>query len=265
MLPFLQFIGASRRRTQMERLTGKTALITGGTTGIGLATARLFLAEGARVAITGQDAERVKQAGAELGARAIAIRANAAVAGEMADVARRIKSEFGGLDIVFANAGVAKFRPFAEITEEHIAEHFDVNVRGVIWSIQKMLPLLRRPASVILNATTLVEQAAAGMSVYAASKAAVASLGRALAAELVGQGVRVNVISPGPIETPIFGKLGLTGDALQQMAAHIVTKVPMGRVGHVDEIAKAVLFLASEESSYITGENLLVDGGMARI
>jgi NAD(P)-dependent dehydrogenase (short-subunit alcohol dehydrogenase family) len=128
-----------------------------------------------------------------------------------------------------------------------------------------MLPLLRRPASVILNATTLVEQAAAGMSVYTASKAAVASLGRALAAELIGQGIRVNVISPGPIETPIFGKLGLPEDVLKQMAAQIVTRVPMGRIGHADEIAKAVLFLASEDSSYITGENLLVDGGMARV
>ena len=249
----------------MARLAGKTALITGGTTGIGFATARLFLDEGARVAITGQDAQRVRQAGAELGAGVLAIRADVARADDMAEVARRVKAEFGGLDIVFANAGVAKMMPLAEVTEEHIAQHLDVNVRGVIWTVQKLLPLLRRPASVILTSTVGTERGIAGMSVYAASKAAVTSLGRTLAAELVTQGVRVNVISPGPIETPIFGKMGLPEEALRQMVDQIVTKVPLGRVGQAQEIAKAALFLASDESSYITGENLLVDGGMARL
>jgi NAD(P)-dependent dehydrogenase (short-subunit alcohol dehydrogenase family) len=140
-----------------------------------------------------------------------------------------------------------------------------VNLRGVIWSVQKMLPLLRRPASVILTSTTLTEQGAAGMSVYAASKAAVTSLGRSLAAELVGQGVRVNVISPGPIETPIYGKLGLPQESVREMAAQILAKVPVGRFGQADEVAKAALFLASDDSSYILGENLLVDGGMATL
>lgn len=249
----------------MGRLTGKTALITGGTTGIGLAAAKLFQQEGARVAITGQDAQRVRDAAAELGPRALALRANAASATEMADVARRIRDELGELDILFVNAGVAKPMAFADVTEAHIAEHLDVNLRGVIWSVQRMLPVLRRPASVILTSTTLTEQGAAGMSVYAASKAAVTSLGRSLAAELVGQGVRVNVISPGPIETPIYGKLGLPQESVREMAAQILAKVPVGRFGQADEVAKAALFLASEDSSYILGENLLVDGGMATL
>lgn len=249
----------------MARLKGKTALITGGTTGIGLATAKLFLQEGARVAITGQDAGRVAEAGAMLGANAIAIRANVASASEMEAVATRLKTEFGGLDIIFANAGIAKPMPFAEVTDENIDSQIGVNLKGVIYTVQKMLPILRNPASIILTSTTLTQQGFAGMSVYSATKAAVRSLARTLSAELVGQGVRVNVISPGPIETPIYGKTGMSAEALQQMAGTVVGKVPLGRFGQSEEVAKAVLFLASDDSSYILGEDLLVDGGMATI
>ena len=249
----------------MARLTGKTALITGGTTGIGLATAKLFLQEGARVAITGQDAGRVTEAGAMLGANAIAIRADVSSASEMAAVATRLKKEFGGLDIVFANAGIAKPMPFAEVDEENINSQIGVNLKGVIYTVQKMLPILRNPASIILTSTTLTQQGFAGMSVYSATKAAVRSLARTLSAELVGQGVRVNVISPGPIETPIYGKTGMSAEALQQMAGTVVGKVPVGRFGQSEEVAKVVLFLASDDSSYILGEDLLVDGGMATI
>ena len=249
----------------MARLTGKTALITGGTTGIGLATAKLFLQEGARVAITGQDAGRVTEASAMLGANAIAIRADVSSASEMAAVAARLKKEFGGLDIVFANAGIAKPMPFAEVDEENINSQIDVNLKGVIYTVQKMLPILRKPASIILTSTTLTQQGLAGMSIYSATKAAVRSLARTLSAELVSQGVRVNVISPGPIETPIYGKTGMSAEALQQMAGMVVGKVPVGRFGQPEEVAKAVLFLASDDSSYILGEDLLVDGGMAMI
>ena len=249
----------------MERLQGKTALITGGTTGIGLATAKLFLKEGARVAITGQDARRVEEAGVELGHGAIAIRADVTSAADMASVAARLQREFGGLDIVFANAGIAKPVPFAEVDDKNIDDQINVNFKGVIYTVQKMLPLLRKPASIILTSTTLTEQGAAGMSVYSATKAAVRSLARTLSAELVGQGIRVNVVSPGPIETPIYGKLGLPAEAVQEMAGQILGKVPAGRFGQADEVARAVLFLASDDSSYMLGENLLVDGGMATL
>lgn len=249
----------------MARLKGKTALITGGTTGIGLATAKLFLQQGARVAITGQDADRVAEAGSILGVGAIAIRADVSSASDMASVATRLKAEFGGLDIVFANAGIARPAAFADADDAHIDAHIDVNFKGVIYTVQTMLPILRNPASVILTSTSFIEQGAGGMSIYSATKAAVRSLARTLSAELVGRGVRVNVISPGPIETPIFGKLNLPAEVIQQMAEGMIGKLPIGRFGQADEVAKAVLFLASEDSSYVLGENLLVDGGMATI
>ncbi|MHB8471878.1 MAG: SDR family oxidoreductase [Gammaproteobacteria bacterium] len=249
----------------MARLSNKTALITGGTTGIGLATAKLFMEEGARVAITGQDAGRVAAAADALGPEAIAIRADVASASDMAAVAARLKSEFGGLDIVFANAGIAKVIPFVDVDDINIDSQIDVNFKGVIYTIKKMLPILRNPASIILTSTTATAQGFVGMSVYAATKAAVRSLARTLSAELVGQGVRVNVISPGPIETPIYGKLGLSPEAVQQMAESVLGKVPAGRFGQAVEVAKAALFFASDDSSYILGEDLLVDGGMATI
>lgn len=249
----------------MARLQGKTVLITGGTTGIGFATAKLFIAEGARVALTGQDAQRVAEAGEALGHGVISIRADAASARDMADVATRLKSEFGGLDVVFVNAGIARLVAFADVTEAHIDEQLGVNLKGVIYTVQKMLPILRRPASIILTSSTVAEQGFPGMAVYAATKAAVRSLARTLSAELVGQGVRVNALSPGPIETPIYGKMGLSDEAMQQMSGFVLGKVPAGRFGAADEIARVALFLASDDSSYILGENLLVDGGMATV
>jgi NAD(P)-dependent dehydrogenase (short-subunit alcohol dehydrogenase family) len=249
----------------MKRLEGKTALITGGTTGIGRATAELFIREGARVAITGQNAERVTEAALALGPGTIGLRADAKSAADMAEVARRLQAEFGGLDIVFANAGIAHPRPLADIDEAHIDEQFGVNVKGVIFTVQKLLPILRKPASIVLTASTVAEQGPAGMAVYSATKAAVRSLARTLSAELAPQGVRVNVVSPGPIETPIFGKMGLPDAAVREWGAQIQQKVPLARFGTPDEVAKAVLFLASDDSSYMLGENLLVDGGMATI
>jgi NAD(P)-dependent dehydrogenase (short-subunit alcohol dehydrogenase family) len=249
----------------MGRLTGKTALITGGTTGIGFATARLFLQEGARVAIVGQDAGRVEKAGKDLGEGALALRADVASAADMAGAAARVKDAFGSLDVVFANAGIAQPRPFSDVDERHIDEQIGVNFKGVIHTVQSMLPLLNNPSSVVLTSTTMIEQGIAGLSVYAATKAAVRSLARTLSAELAPRGVRVNSISPGLIETPIYGKLGLPPQAVQEWAGQLMTKVPAGRFGQPDEVAKAVLFMASDDSSYMMGENLLFDGGMATV
>ena len=249
----------------MRRLEGKTALITGGTTGIGRATAELFIQEGARVAITGQDAARVAEAAAALGHGTVGLRADASSAADMAEVARRLQAEFGQLDVVFANAGIAHPRPLADVDDAHIDQQFGVNVKGVIYTVQKLLPVLRRPASIVLTASTVAELGTANMSVYAATKAAVRSLARSLSAELSPQGVRVNVVSPGPIETPIFGKMGLPQAAVDEWAGSIQNKVPLGRFGQAAEVAKAVLFLASDDSSYMLGENLLVDGGMATV
>jgi len=249
----------------MGRLTGKTALITGGTTGIGLATAKLFLKEGARVAIIGQDAQRVEAAGKELGEGVLALRADVSSASDMAGVAAKLKSVFGSLDVVFANAGIAQPMPFSDVDAKHIDNQVDVNFKGVIYTVQSVLSLLNNPSSVVLTGTTLVEQGVAGLAVYSATKAAVRSLARTLSTELTPRGVRVNVISPGLIETPIYGKLGLPPEAVQEWAGQLMAKVPASRFGQPDEVAKAVLFLASDDSSYMIGENILFDGGMATL
>ncbi len=249
----------------MGRLTGKTALITGGTTGIGLATAHLFLQEGARVAIVGQDSARVIEAGQVLGDGVLALRADVASRSDMADVANRLKAEFGTLDVVFANAGIAKPMPIGEVDEHNIDAQVDVNFKGVIYTVQSMLPLLNNPSSVVLTSTTMIEKGIANMSVYAATKAAVRSLARTWSAELAPRGIRVNVISPGLTQTPIYGKLGLPPEVVTAWAGELMAKVPAGRFGQADEIAKAVLFLASDDSSYMMGENVLVDGGVATL
>jgi NAD(P)-dependent dehydrogenase (short-subunit alcohol dehydrogenase family) len=249
----------------MARLTGKTALITGGTTGIGFATAQRFIAEGARVAITGQDAGRVTEAAARLGTNAVALCADVSSAAEMEYVSAQLRTKFDGLDIVFANAGIAKPMSFCDVDDDHIDHQININFKGVVYTVQKMLPLLRNPSSVILTSTAMIEQGLAAMSIYTATKAAVRSLARTLSAELADRGIRVNVISPGLIETPIYGKLGLPEQAVQEWAGQLLTKVAKGRLGKPDEIAQAAVFLASDESSYMLGENILIDGGMATL
>jgi NAD(P)-dependent dehydrogenase (short-subunit alcohol dehydrogenase family) len=249
----------------MARLTGKNVFITGGTTGIGFAAARLLLAEGARVVFTGQNPERVSEAARQLGPNAIGIRADVTSLADMTAAVKRVKEELGALDVVFANAGIAKPKTIGDLDEDNIVSQIDVNFKGVLYTIKSTLPVIRKPGSIILTTTAMTERGIPGMSVYAATKAAVRSLARTLSAELLDRGIRVNAVSPGLTETPIYGKLGLPPEAVQQWAGELLKQVPAKRLGNPAEIANAVLFFASEESSYVTGANLEVDGGMATV
>lgn len=249
----------------MTDLKDKTILITGGTTGIGHAAARLFLDRGARVAITGQDAARVDEAARQLGAGVLAWRADVTSAADMAAVAKEVKAAFGGLDVLLANAGIVQVSPFADVTEDHIDRQMDVNFKGTVRTLQQMLPLLRNPSSVVLTSSTLAERGVPGLGIYAATKAALRSLARTLSAEWLARGIRVNVLSPGLTRTPIYGKLGLSEEQVAAWVAGLLQSVPAGRMAQAEEVARAALFLASDASSYMLGENLVVDGGLGSL
>ena len=249
----------------MARLDGKTALITGGTTGIGLETAKLFQTEGARIAFTGQNQERLNEAAQKLGSEAYAIRANMQSLADIEAMALQVKEQLGGLDVLFVNAGITKSASLAEVDEAHIDEQMGINFKGTFFTIQKVVPFIRDQGSIVLTTSCLNQMGMPGMSIYAASKAALRSLAQTLSAELTERGIRINAVSPGPIETPLYGKLALPQEALQQMAGQLVEKVPMRRFGQPEEVARAALFLASEDSSFMLGEELVVDGGWAEI
>ena len=245
----------------MGRLTGKRAVITGGTTGIGLATAQLFMAEGARVAITGQNPERVEAARRTLGPDVLAIRADAGKVADAEAMIAEVGRAFGGIDVLFLNAGIANFAPLAQVSEAAFDEQFDVNVKGVLFTVQKAEPLLQPGASVIVTTSAADRIGMAGSVVYAASKAAARSLVRVLAGEFAPRNIRVNAISPGPIDTPIIGKTGASPEQQQAMLAGMTTKVPLGRHGQSDEIARVALFLASDDSTFVVGAEIAADGG----
>lgn len=245
----------------MTRLSGKTALITGGTSGIGLATAEQFVKEGAEVMITGQNAERLELAIAKIGNGATGIQSNQANTADLALLPERVKERFGRLDILFLNAGVVMPAGSADENENHFDEQIAINLKAPFFIMQQLLPLMGEGSSVIANTTCLDQMGMPGMAVYSASKAGLRSLVRTWAAEFVGRKIRVNAIAPGPVNTPIYRKLGFPDEALQAMAMDIQSKVPMGRFGNPEEIAKVVLFLASDESSYMLGEEIVVDGG----
>ena len=249
----------------MTDLTGKTALVTGGTTGIGLAAARKLKAAGARVAITGQDAGRLEEARAALGDDVLAIRADAASVGGTADLANAVRDAFGSLDMLFVNAGIARFGPHEGLTAEDFDAVFGVNVKGVFLTIQKLAPLMPEGGSIVVNTSINNQMGMPGSSLYAASKAAAKSLVQTLAVELAGKGIRVNAVSPGPTQTALFGKLGLPQEQLDGFAQQIVGKVPLGRFAQPEEIAEAVLFLASPAASFVVGQEYVVDGGMTTV
>ncbi len=250
----------------MTKLTNKIAVITGGSTGIGLATAKTFIDEGAQVIITGRTQETLDKAAAEINSdRLTAIQSDTSKLDQINDLAERVNAEYGRVDILFANAGIAWFAPLADSDEAFFDAHFNTNVKGLFFTIQKIAPLMTNGGSIILTASAVVHKGFENSSVYSATKGAVRNFARTLSTELSPRGIRVNVVSPGPVETPLFSKMGMSEEELKGMAEGFSQMVPMKRFGASDEIAKAVLFLASEDSSYVLGEEILVDGGIATI
>lgn len=249
----------------MKRFEGKTVVITGGNSGIGLATAKLFREEGARVAISGRDQKTLDEAVKTIGGDVLAVKADVAKVGDIDKLFAQVVAKFGKIDALFANAGIAKFAPVGDSTEQMFDETFDINVKGLYFTVQKALPHLNDNAGIVLNSSVVNAKGNPSSSVYSASKAAVRSLARTFARELVDRGIRVNVVSPGPIATPIFGRTGLPQAAIDEFAEGIKSRVPMKRFGTPEEVGHAVLFLASSEASYITGVELNVDGGTGQI
>jgi NAD(P)-dependent dehydrogenase (short-subunit alcohol dehydrogenase family) len=249
----------------MGKLEGKIALITGGNSGIGLATAKQFVNEGAYVFITGRRDPELAAAVKEIGRHVTGVQGDVSNLGDLDRLFAQIKREKGKLDIVFANAGSAKFAPLGKITEEHYDALFNSNVKGLLFTVQKALPLLPDGASIILNASIVASKGLPETSVYSATKAAVRSFARTWTMDLKDRHIRVNAVSPGPIKTPGLHDLVASTGAGQQHLKMLANSVPLGRLGTPHEIAKAVVFLASDDSSYITGTELFVDGGFAQI
>jgi len=249
----------------MKALEGKVAVITGGSSGIGLATAKLFQQAGAKVAISGRNQKSLDDAAKELGPKTITVRSDVSKLHDLDTLFDIVTKKLGHIDVLFANAGIAKFAPVTDTSEAFYDEIFDINVKGVFFTIQKAIPFLNDGASIILNTSVANQSGLPNTSAYAASKAAVRSFARSVAAELAAKGIRVNVVSPGPISTPLYEKLGLPKEAVEAFAANIVSQVPLKRFGTPDEVANTALFLASSASSYITGVELNVDGGLGQV
>jgi NAD(P)-dependent dehydrogenase (short-subunit alcohol dehydrogenase family) len=248
-----------------KKLDGKVAVITGGSSGIGLATARRFVAEGAHVFITGRRQAELDEAVRQIGGNVTGVQGDVSNLGDLDRLFGTVKQQQGRLDVLFANAGVLAVAPLGLITEEDFAKVFNINVKGLLFTVQMGLRLLTDGGSIILNASIVASKALEARSVYSASKAAVRSFARGWTTELTHRKIRVNVISPGPIETPIRDKVGATREQIEQFKAKVLAATPMGRMGTPDEVARAVVFLASDDSSYITGTELFVDGGFAQV
>jgi NAD(P)-dependent dehydrogenase (short-subunit alcohol dehydrogenase family) len=248
-----------------NKLEGKIAVITGGNSGIGLATAKRFVSEGANVFIFGRRQNEIDEAISEIGKNVIGIQGDVSNLADLDRLFDVVKVQKGHLDILFANAGIAQFAPLGEISEEHFDKIFRINVKGLLFTVQKALPILEDGGSIILNASIGSSKGVGGSSVYSATKAAVRSFARTWTVDLRDRKIRVNAISPGPIDTPIFSSITQNEEQSELFKKNIVNAVPMKRMGSPDEVAKVVSFLASDESSYVTGIELFVDGGLAQI
>ena len=249
----------------MKRLQGKVAVVTGGNSGIGLAAAQRLQEEGARVAIAGRSKKTLDQAVKTIGNGVLALQADVAKLSDIDRLYAEVSQKLGKIDVLFVNAGVAKFAPIEQTPEGLFDEQFDINIKGAYFTIQKAIPFLNDGASIILNTSVADSKGAAGTSAYSATKAALRSLARTTAAELAPRGIRVNTVAPGPIETPIFGRTGLPKEAVEEFARNVLAQVPLKRFGQPEEVAGAVAFLASSDASYITGVELNVDGGMGQV
>lgn len=245
----------------MNRLKNKTAIITGGNSGIGLATAKEFIAQGAKVIITGRNQTSLDEAVKELGNDTQAILCDGAKLSDIQQLAQQVKLVTPHLDIVYLNAGISEFAPLEHITEDHYDRVFNTNVKGLLFTVQELVPLLKENASIIFCSSAGVNKGVPGASVYVASKAALSGFVKILALELLEKKIRVNAILPGFVDTPLFDKVGLTTEQKEGAIAFYQSKVPLNRFALPDEIAKSIVFLASDESSYMTGSELLVDGG----
>jgi NAD(P)-dependent dehydrogenase (short-subunit alcohol dehydrogenase family) len=249
----------------MQRLQHKTALITGGNSGIGFATAKEFIAQGARVIITGRKQEALDKAKQELGDQVYTILSDTEKMEDIGHLADQVKQVADSIDIVFVNAGIGKFSPIESVTEAHFDEQFNINVKGAYFTIQQLLPLMNDGGSIILNTSINAHIGMAGASVYSATKAAVITFARTLSAELLPRKIRVNAISPGPVKTAILGKTGLTAEQVDGFKSELATKVPLGRMGDPEEIARIATFFASDDSTFVLGAELIADGGMATL
>jgi NAD(P)-dependent dehydrogenase (short-subunit alcohol dehydrogenase family) len=249
----------------MSRLNNKVALITGGNSGIGFATAKEFLEQGATVIITGRSEAGLAQAKKELNGRVHTILSNTSSLSDIRNLTKEVKQITPHLDVVFINAGIGKFAPIEAVTEEHFDEQFNTNVKGAYFTIQELLPVIKDGGSIILNTSVAAHMGMASSSVYSATKAALLNLARTLSSELIPRKIRVNAISPGPIATPIFGKTGMTAEQIDGMKTSIQSQVPIGRLGDPSEIARVATFFASDDSSFVLGTELIADGGMVTL
>ncbi|PXW28594.1 SDR family oxidoreductase [Paraburkholderia caballeronis] len=247
------------------RLKNKSALITGGTSGIGLATARLFIAEGARVAVTGRDATVFERVKAELGENALVLKGDVRSIEDMRAIAAEVKEQFGGLDVLFANAGRAFPSAVDDIDEGLYNEIMDINVKGVVFTLQAVLPDLREGASVILNTSFVAQTGQHGISLTAAAKAAVRSLARSWSYEFLDRKIRFNAIAPGAMDTPLISRWGMSDEWVRDRKAEFAKAIPVGYMGKAEDVAYAALYLASDESSYVVGTELVVDGGASQL